>query len=154
MPAPTRPNTRLTNWAFTSDTSLRAQVVSSDFYDPGIMLHIQAIKSIADYPDGTVFIKTHAHVYETKMSEAHTPGSRLPIKKSLITAELKNWGFNPYGNCYFGNIYGDAKRRYPDGQRVFTSEVLKTVDRSDHLLVYTQNSLYKLMHSEKKRDLL
>lgn len=60
-----------------------------------------------------------------------------------ITAELHNWQKfeTPYGNVYMGDIWEDVHQRWGDGTLVQTSLVQK--EEGD--LVYTRNSVYKLV---------
>lgn len=54
------------------------------------------------------------------------------------TALLYNW--HRFGQKIIGEIYGDTKGRFKDGELIRTS----TVERFDGDLVFTRNSVYKL----------
>lgn len=60
------------------------------------------------------------------------------------TAELRDYYSYPAGNSsvYVGRIYNDSKGRFVDGQIVRTS----LVEKVDGDLVYTMNSVYKLVN--------
>ena len=55
-----------------------------------------------------------------------------------VTAKLKN--AYRIGNVYSGNIYGDTRGRFPDGELVRTSAV-QSVDGN---IVTTANSVYEV----------
>jgi len=55
-----------------------------------------------------------------------------------VTAKLKN--AYRIGNVYFGNIYGDTRGRFPDGELVRTSAV-QSVDGN---IVTTANTVYEV----------
>lgn len=59
-----------------------------------------------------------------------------------ITATLKNAIYAGDGKvgCYYGDIYGDIRKRWPDGTPVRTSRVLSVVGN----IVTTQNSIYQI----------
>ena len=63
---------------------------------------------------------------------------------SSITATLTDWIRLPTG-CFYGRIYGDVRRRWPDGTTVTTSAVNagKSEIQSGGMLV-TANSIYQL----------
>lgn len=58
-----------------------------------------------------------------------------------ITAKLKNARYHESatGDCFSGEIYGDTRKRWPDGTFVRTS-VVKSVDGN---IVTTRNSVYE-----------
>lgn len=59
-----------------------------------------------------------------------------------VTARLENWRIEKtrYGQIYWGNVYGDAKGRFYDGQHIHTSLVVKREGQ----VIYTLNSVYQL----------
>jgi hypothetical protein len=59
-------------------------------------------------------------------------------------ATLRNWSEVTIAGItvVYGNIYGDSKKRFRDGDRVRTSRV-STLDRTTNILV-TKNTTYKL----------
>ncbi len=69
-----------------------------------------------------------------------------------ITAELKDWSREKwYGNLRYvaGRIYSDSKNRWPDGTRISTSYIKEVLDRDDHYLFITKNSIYKCMKNSE-----
>lgn len=71
-----------------------------------------------------------------------------------ITADLKDWVFhrNRYGGYYWGDVYNDVKERWPDGRRIHTSQVVKTEERNDCIIVITLNSVYRLWREDAKNE--
>lgn len=68
-----------------------------------------------------------------------------------VTAELRNWMYDTNGNgVFWGEIYGDKKERWPDGRHIHTSSVEEIVEKEDHYIVYTLNSVYLLMKVHKR----
>lgn len=60
----------------------------------------------------------------------------------MITGRLENWTIQKYpqGVIYWGNIYGDTKDRFYDGQYIHTS----LVTSRDGQIIHTLNSTYEL----------
>lgn len=71
----------------------------------------------------------------------------------MITGELKRWYYNEHTNVYFGLVYNDVKGRFPDGSRIYTSEVVRE-DKSNPevILVHTKYSLYLLRLENRLED--
>lgn len=69
----------------------------------------------------------------------------------MITAELKNWHYDPFYKVYWGRIYNDVKNRFSDGKIIHTSSVVR-VDKSNPevIIVHTLNSVY-LLRKENER---
>ena len=60
-----------------------------------------------------------------------------------VTATLENW--TQIGQVIYGQIYGDTRGRFVDGQQVRTSRLDEIVHDDDMVkYAYTQNSVYKL----------
>lgn len=59
-----------------------------------------------------------------------------------ITGRLENWTIQKYpqGEIYWGNIYGDIKGRFADGDYIHTSLITKR----DEQIIHTLNSTYEL----------
>lgn len=66
-----------------------------------------------------------------------------------VTGELRDWEYNDLYSVFNGKIFGDKKERWPDGRSIHTSSVEEIVEREDHLIVYTMNSVYLLMKVHK-----
>ena len=56
-----------------------------------------------------------------------------------ITATLKNARFGDRGT-YIGVIYGDIRKRWPDGTLIKTSRVMSRIGNT----ITTQNSIYEV----------
>ena len=68
-----------------------------------------------------------------------------------LTAELRRWKLakTPQGYYYWGDIYGDSKKRWEDGTRIHTSQVMSKVRYDSCTHVKTRNSLYVLKDDEE-----
>jgi hypothetical protein len=64
-----------------------------------------------------------------------------------FTGILENWAWHPvYKKSLHGNIYEDARGRFPDGTYVITSTLTKLDE--ENKIAYTLNSTYKLGNTE------
>jgi len=69
----------------------------------------------------------------------------------MITAELRNWRRSHMGTftILWGNVFGDTKGRFYDGTWIHTSIVRTIENKSDRLIVYTENSIYLCMKDQE-----
>lgn len=62
----------------------------------------------------------------------------------LVTGVIEQWIFSE--GMIFGRVFGDVKRRFPDGSYIHTSTVLEssTKELQEGSIVETLNSIYRL----------
>lgn len=73
-----------------------------------------------------------------------------------ITAELRAWHPQKTESfmIYWGDIYGDTKCRWEDGETIHTSAVLSYEETSDAFIVTTRNSIYELKKDQSLKALI
>ncbi|WP_426576296.1 hypothetical protein ACP179_17585 [Xenorhabdus stockiae] len=76
------------------------------------------------------------------------------MSKELIelSAELEITDFCKNGDgkaVAFGKVFNDSKNRFPDGSEIITSLVQNTETYEVDGYIKTQNSVYKIRHSNK-----
>lgn len=71
-----------------------------------------------------------------------------------ITGTLQRWRKHTtsFGDIYWGDVYGDNKKRFPDGKRIHTSLVNGEVDVKGGRLIFTMNSVYFLPENEEFQE--
>lgn len=70
-----------------------------------------------------------------------------------FTGELRDWYKTPmsYGKyLYWGHIFNDVKKRWPDGYLIHTSYVVKEEHDVEGITIHTLNSTYRLLHKHKR----
>lgn len=67
------------------------------------------------------------------------------VPRPVYDAELRDWGFKRSGEVLvaFGRVYGDQKRRWPDGYAIATSAVMRG-RRKEGAVITTRNTRYVL----------
>lgn len=69
------------------------------------------------------------------------------------TGRLENWEYDSQYRMLLGHIFGDTKNRFPDGRRIFTSEVIispKNLPEQGRI-IETKNSFYLLGKPFKRK---
>lgn len=76
------------------------------------------------------------------------PKNCLVCSVNKPTGRLENWSWKPGDNIVNGEVHDDIHHRWPDGRRIWTSQIMNMDVDSGH--VRTMNSLYIL--GKRKED--
>lgn len=64
-------------------------------------------------------------------------------EQSSITGTLENWWYDKGWMCFRGNLYGDTRGRWVDGQHIYTSHC-PMPEAKEGDIIKTMNSFYLL----------